>query len=213
MRQDGLVGVIRGVKRRTTISDPAAIRPPDLVNREFKASRPNELWVVDFTYVSTWQQTAYTAFVTDVYSRRIVGWRCATSMPTDLPLDALEMALDLRARRDEDITGLVHHSDAGSQGGFNWSSQHSSGRSCDGQGAGMGVAADWTAGDAFAGSSACRATGASGAVLGCDRSRCADGGGGRGGGGVGAGCFPVVPRGWRDANHLEGPAVGAISVV
>jgi len=115
MRQDGLVGVIRGVKRRTTISDPAAFRPPDLVNREFKASRPNELWVVDFTYVSTWQQTAYTAFVTDVYSRRIVGWRCATSMPTDLPLDALEMALDLRARRDEDITGLVHHSDAGSQ--------------------------------------------------------------------------------------------------
>jgi len=115
MRRDGLAGVIRGVKRRTTISDPAAVRPPDLVNREFKASRPNALWVVDFTYVSTWQQTAYTAFVTDVYSRRIVGWRCAPSMPTDLPLDALEMALDLRARQDEDITGLVHHSDAGSQ--------------------------------------------------------------------------------------------------
>ena len=115
MRQAGLVGVIRGVKRRTTISDPSAVRPPDLVNREFKATRPNELWVVDFTYVSTWQQTAYTAFVTDVYSRRIVGWRCATSMPTELPLDALEMALDLRARRDQDVTGLVHHSDAGSQ--------------------------------------------------------------------------------------------------
>ena len=114
MRQAGLVGVIRGVKRRTTISDPSAVRPPDLVNREFKATRPNELWVVDFTYVSTWQQTAYTAFVTDVYSRRIVGWRCATSMPTELPLDALEMALDLRARRDQDVTGLVHHSDAGS---------------------------------------------------------------------------------------------------
>ena len=115
MRSAGLVGVIRGVKRRTTISDPSAVRPPDLVNREFKASRPNELWVVDFTYVSTWQQTAYTAFVTDVYSRRVVGWRCATSMPTELPLDALEMALDLRARRDQDVTGLVHHSDAGSQ--------------------------------------------------------------------------------------------------
>ena len=115
MRQAGLVGVIRGVKRRTTVSDPAAVRPPDLVNREFKASRPNELWVVDFTYASTWQQTASTAFVTDVYSRRIVGWRCATSMPTDLPLDALEMAFDLRAHRDQDITGLVHHSDAGSQ--------------------------------------------------------------------------------------------------
>ena len=115
MRQAGLVGVIRGVKRRTTVSDPAAVRPPDLVNRDFKASRPNALWVVDFTYVPTWQQTAYTAFVTDVYSRRIVGWRCAPSMPTDLPLDALEMALDLRARRDESVEGLVHHSDAGSQ--------------------------------------------------------------------------------------------------
>ena len=79
---------------------------------------------VDFTYASTWQQTADTAFAIDVYSRRIVGWRCASSMPAALPLDALEMALDLRARRDEDVTGLVHHSDAGSQGGFNWSLQH-----------------------------------------------------------------------------------------
>jgi putative transposase len=111
----GLFGVHRGAKRRTTISDPAAMRPPDLVDRAFRADRPNELWVVDFTYVSTWQQTAYTALCLDVYSRRIVGWRCASSMPTALPLDALEMALDLRARRDQDIRGLVHHSDAGSQ--------------------------------------------------------------------------------------------------
>ena len=124
MRHDGLVGVIRGVKRRTTISDSAAVRPPDLVNRDFKASRPNELWVVDFTYVSTLQQTTYTAFVTDVYARRIVGWRCATSMPTELPLDALEMALDLRARRGQDITGLVYHPDNGLQTGLNPSSQH-----------------------------------------------------------------------------------------
>lgn len=115
MRSAGLVGVRRGVVRRTTIGDLAAVRPPDLVDRAFRATRPNELWVVDFTYVSTWQQTAYTAFAVDVYSRRIVGWRCASSMPTALPLDALEMALDLRARRDEDIRGLVHHSDAGSQ--------------------------------------------------------------------------------------------------
>jgi putative transposase len=115
MRQEGLVGVRRGAKRRTTISDPTAVRPPDLVDRAFRADRPNELWVVDFTYVSTWQQTAYTAFSVDVYSRRVVGWRCASSMPTALPLDALEMALDLRARRDQDTQGLVHHSDAGSQ--------------------------------------------------------------------------------------------------
>ena len=115
MRSAGLVGVRRGAVRRTTIGDPAVVRPPDLVDRAFRAARPNELWVVDFTYVSTWQHTAYTAFALDVYTRRIVGWRCASSMPTALPLDALEMALDLRARRDEDIRGLIHHSDAGSQ--------------------------------------------------------------------------------------------------
>jgi putative transposase len=115
MRAAGLIGVRRGAKRRTTLPDPAAPRPADLVERDFRAARPNELWVVDFTYVSTWQQTAYTAFALDVYSRRIVGWRCASSMPTALPLDALEMALDLRGRHDQDINGVIHHSDAGSQ--------------------------------------------------------------------------------------------------
>ena len=115
MRQAGLAGVIRGAKRRTTISDPAAVRPPDLVQRDFRAGKPNELWVVDFTYVPTWRGTAYTAFALDVYSRRIVGWRCASAMPTELPLDALEMAIDLRERADQTLTGLVHHSDAGSQ--------------------------------------------------------------------------------------------------
>jgi putative transposase len=115
MRQAGLAGVIRGAKRRTTISDPAAVRPPDLVQRDFRASRPNQLWVVDFTYVPTWRGTAYTAFALDVYSRRIVGWRCASAMPTELPLDALEMAIDVRERADQTLNGLVHHSDAGSQ--------------------------------------------------------------------------------------------------
>ena len=90
----------------------------------FRADAPNQLWVVDFTYVSTWQQTAYTAFVIDVVNRRIVGWRCASSMPTELPLDALEMALDLRSRRGESVEGVIHHSDAGSQPGVKRSSQH-----------------------------------------------------------------------------------------
>jgi len=115
MREAGLVGVKRGANRQTTRRDPSAVRPPDLVDRRFQADAPNQLWVVDFTYVSTWQQTAYTALVIDVYSRRIVGWRCAASMPTELPLDALEMALWTRTRAGEDITGVVHHSDAGSQ--------------------------------------------------------------------------------------------------
>jgi putative transposase len=115
MRQAGLAGVSRGAKRRTTIADAAATRPPDLVKRDFRASRPNQLWVVDFTYVATHTGTAYTAFALDVYSRRIVGWRCASAMPAELPLDALEMAIDLRERTDQSLQGLVHHSDAGGQ--------------------------------------------------------------------------------------------------
>lgn len=108
-------GVRRGKPFLTTRPDPAAARPPDLVDRDFTANRPNQLWVVDFTYVPTWSGTVFTAFVSDVYSRRIVGWRTAASMPTALPLDALEMALWTRARAGEGVEGLVHHSDAGTQ--------------------------------------------------------------------------------------------------
>lgn len=116
MKADGLRGARRDKGFKTTRPDNAlASRPPDLVQRAFRASRPNELWVVDFTYVATWSGMAFTAFVTDVYSRRIVGWRTASSMPTELPLDALEMALWTRERAGEDVDGLVHHSDAGSQ--------------------------------------------------------------------------------------------------
>jgi putative transposase len=95
--------------------DKAAVRPPDRVHRDFSAAAPNRLWLVDFTYVPTWSGMVFTAFVADAYSRRIVGWRTAASMPTALPLDALDMALWTRARAGEDITGLIHHSDAGSQ--------------------------------------------------------------------------------------------------
>jgi putative transposase len=116
MRGAGLRGAVRGRKPFTTTRpDLLAARPPDLVDRQFRASRPNELWVVDFTYVATWSGMCFTAFVTDVFSRRIVGWRTHASMPTALPLDALEMALWTRARTGEDVTGLIHHSDAGSQ--------------------------------------------------------------------------------------------------
>lgn len=112
MRAHGITGLIRGAKRRTTIPDPAAPRPPDLVNRSFVASRPNQLWVSDLTYVRTFEGWAYVAFVTDVFSRRIVGWQLAGNLRTDLPLDALEMAVyQRRPHRD----GLIHHSDRGSQ--------------------------------------------------------------------------------------------------
>ena len=124
MGADGLRGVRRDRGFVTTRPDPAATRPPDLVKRNFRASRPNELWVVDFTYVPTWSGTVFSAFVTDVFSRRIVGWRTKATMPTELPLDALEMALWTRQQADELVEGLVHHSDAGSQTRLNRSKQH-----------------------------------------------------------------------------------------
>ncbi len=115
MRSHGLRGVRRGRQFITTRPASGAPRPPDLVKRDFTAERPNQLWVVDFTYVATWAGMVFTAFVIDVFSRRIVGWRTAARMPTALPLDALEMALWVRAQAEQLIAGLVHHSDAGSQ--------------------------------------------------------------------------------------------------
>jgi putative transposase len=116
MRALGLQGMVRGKAVRTTISDKAAPCPQDRVNRDFTAARPNVLWVADFTYVATWSGTVYVAFVLDAYSQRILGWRAARSMKTALVLDALEMALWTRQRQGVgDLTGLVHHTDAGSQ--------------------------------------------------------------------------------------------------
>ena len=109
----GLAGVRRGKVVRTTISDQATPCPLDRVNRQFKADRPNQLWVSDFTYVSTWQGWLYVAFVIDVFARRIVGWRVSRSMQTDFVLDALEQAL--YARQPELKDSLIHHSDRGSQ--------------------------------------------------------------------------------------------------
>jgi putative transposase len=115
MKADGLHGVVRGATIRTTRADPAVGRPEDLVERQFSAQRPNQLWVVDFTYVATWAGFVYVAFCIDVFSRMITGWRAATSMTTDLVLDALEMGIWQRRRAGHDLQGLVHHSDAGSQ--------------------------------------------------------------------------------------------------
>jgi transposase InsO family protein len=113
MKRLGLEGVRRGKVVRTTVPDPTAPCPLDRVNRQFKADRPNQLWVSDFTYVSTWQGWLYVAFVIDVFARRIVGWRVSTSMRTDFVLDALEQAL--YDRQPERSDALVHHSDRGSQ--------------------------------------------------------------------------------------------------
>lgn len=113
MRRLGIQGVRRGKTVRTTIADTAAPHPLDHVKRQFKADRPNQLWVSDFTYVSTWQGWLYVAFVIDVFARRIVGWRVSSSMHTDFVLDALEQALyDRQPSQNE---SLIHHSDRGSQ--------------------------------------------------------------------------------------------------
>ena len=111
MRSLGLQGAVRGRKCRTTIADDSTERPLDRVNRQFQASRPNQLWVADFTYVATWAGFVYVAFVVDVFARRIIGWRVARSMHAELVLDALEQALWSRSG----IKGVVHHSDRGSQ--------------------------------------------------------------------------------------------------
>ncbi len=113
MRRLGLRGVMRGKVVKTTISNSRAPCPLDRVNRQFRAQRPNQLWVSDFTYVSTWQGWLYVAFVIDVFARRIVGWRVSSSMRTDFVLDALEQALyDRQPERDG---SLICHSDRGSQ--------------------------------------------------------------------------------------------------
>ncbi|MBB5786047.1 putative transposase [Jiangella mangrovi] len=116
MTANGWHGALRGSRVRTTIGDPRDARAADLVDRDFTATCPNQLWVADFTYVATWTGTVYVAFVFDVFSRMIVGWRAATSMSTQLVLDTLEHAIWSRRQAGiTDLTGLVHHTDAGSQ--------------------------------------------------------------------------------------------------
>ena len=112
MKAMGIQGVVRGKKAITTNPDTSQSCPDDRVNREFVAQKPNQLWVSDFTYVSSWQGTVYVAFVIDVFARKIVGWRVSTSMTTEFVLDALNQAICQRVPSE---AGLVHHSDRGSQ--------------------------------------------------------------------------------------------------
>ena len=113
MRELGIRGVVRGKTVRTTVADVESERPADLVERRFRASAPNRLWVADLTYVKTHSGWVFVAFIVDVFSRRVVGWQASRSLRADLALDALEMAI--WARRGEDLGALVHHSDRGVQ--------------------------------------------------------------------------------------------------
>jgi hypothetical protein len=204
MRRMGLCGAVRGKAWTTTTrSDPASPKLPDLVDRDFTVEAPNRLWVSDLTYVATWRGFVYVAFVIDAYSRMIVGWRVSSTLRTDLALDALEQAIHDRLpasgspHRLEDGFGLIHHSDRGSQGGFNWSSQHpvlevlcgsSTARSRPSGPSEVEVA--WSSQVP----ASCR-----GSVLGPDRQgSAARGGFGGGRCGSGRGC-PLVPPCWRHA--------------
>ena len=112
MREMGLRGAVRGrAFKVTTVTDESLARPDDLVERRFEATHPNQLWVADITYVATWNGWAYVAYVVDVFSRRIVGWRVTNSLRTDIALDALEQAIAQRCP----VEGLIHHSDRGTQ--------------------------------------------------------------------------------------------------
>lgn len=115
MRELGLRGVVRGKPKYTTVPADAADRPRDLVDRRFHAGAPNRLWVADLTYVRTWTGFVYVAFITDVYSRMIVGWQASRSLRSDLALDALEQAIWARSGRGRRLDELVHHSDRGVQ--------------------------------------------------------------------------------------------------
>ena len=206
---------IEGVSRKrrkvfTTIADPDAVRPPDLVNRNFTADRPDALWVTDLTYVPTRTGMAYVCFIVDAFSRRIVGWRVASHMRTDMVLDALEMARLSRGRPR--LVGLVTHADAGSQGGFHRSSQHLDREVTDEQTAGVDGDADGATVDEVAGQAADPSRHRA-CVLGedrrgaCERGRCDCVRG------VGCGRVKVVPRAWRDADDRVELADRAISVV
>jgi putative transposase len=156
MRAHGIQGAKRrGKPWRTTVPDPEAHRRPDLVQRDFSASAPNELWIADFSYLRCWEGLVFFSFVIDVFSRKIVGWQFASHMRTTLVLDALAMALSTRDRVQE--VRLVHHSDRGSHGGLNWSSQHVDRGGVDGQASWVddgvdGQGADEVAGEAVASS-------------------------------------------------------------
>jgi putative transposase len=115
MRRLGLQGAVRGKRFRTTTPDTRAERPRDLVDRNFRVAAPNRLWVADLTYVRTWSGFVYVAFVTDAFSRMIVGWQASRSLRTDLALHALEQAIWSRRRDGADLDGLIHHSDRGVQ--------------------------------------------------------------------------------------------------
>jgi hypothetical protein len=173
MRGEGMRGLVRGRKTRTTISGKDGVRAGDLLNRDFRTAAPNRAWVTDFTYVSTWAGFTYVAFAIDLYSRAIVGWSASATKDVAFVEQCLSMALWRRDQAGRPVpSGMIHHSDAGSQGGFNRSSQHLGGGGVDGQACWVDVRVDGTLADEVARCAVASARGRTG-VLARDRERVA----------------------------------------
>ena len=204
MRAEGLSGLVPKQPGKTTVRVPGVRVADDLVQRQFRPEAKDVLWLADFTYLRTWEGWLYLAAVQDAYSRRIVGWSMADHMRTELVVDALTMAIS-RRRPDP---GLIHHSDQGGQGGFNWWSQRSMKEGCDGQTTGVDERVDGSRSVAVSGASGDRGARGSGGVLVGDRRRVFLDRGGGAGRGVRAGGRPLVSRRWGDANCHAGPVVG-----
>jgi putative transposase len=147
MRSAGISGVLPRKRRRTTVRLPGLRVPPDLVERDFRPDGPNLTWSADITYISTWEGFLYLAHVQDLFSRLIVGWSMADHLRSELVVDALEMALYRRCPE----RGLIHHSDMGCQGGFNWCSQRLILEGCDGQACGLDEGVDGAGADEVVG--------------------------------------------------------------
>jgi len=211
MRAAGIAGTRRGKRVRTTKPDPAAGRHPDLVGRDFTANGPNQLWVTDLTFVPTWAGVAHVCFITDAFSRMIVGWRVAGHMRTTMVLDAIEMA---RWSRGKTLPGLRFHSDAGSQAGFNWSSQHlDSSEVCGGVWEAAVGGSCVSGADALPGAAVGGLAGGQGQVLGGDRCRGDDGGRRGRSGRVFAGWVPLVPPCWRRESTLARNCFGPLPIL
>jgi putative transposase len=215
MRDEGLSGVVRGRRHRTTIPGKDARRAPDLLDRDFTAAAPNRKWVTDFTYTRTWSGFVYVAFVVDCYSRAIVGWHAATVKDTAMVTTALKMALWRRDHANRSVvSGLIHHSDAGSQAGFNWSSQHLDYLEVWGGVREAAVGGSCVSGaDALAGATDGGLAGGQSPVLEGDRCRGDDRGRRGPNGRVLAGWVPLVPPCWRRESTIAGDGFGPLSVL
>jgi putative transposase len=209
MADHGLSGSPLRARARARVRVAGVRVAPDLVERDFNPEEPDRCWSADITEIPTWEGKLYLAHVQDLFSRRIVGWSMASHARKELVIDAVEMAVERR----RPAKGVIHHSDHGSQGGFNWSSQRLIKERWYGQAERLGISDDGSSGGAVAGAAAGGTQGEPGQVLGSDRAWRDECGCGHRGRGVERRWCPVVSGGWRDAYCHSRAAVGALPVV